>query len=122
MDNNSLTWLDTALLWGTLVFAWALGEGGRVIIAGAAGGLIRWIMDDKRHFRDGALALITGAIFAKYGTPIGIVLLDNWFGPFDADTKQQVRDTAAFSMGIGGMAFGKLIMAMFEKHLAGLNK
>lgn len=121
MDNNTLTWFDTLLLWGTLVFAWALGEGGRVVIAGAAGGLIRWIMDEKRRFRDGAVAVITGAIFAKYGTPLGIALLSNWFGPLEAGN-DQIRDSAAFAMGIGGMTVGKLIMAMFERHVDRLKK
>lgn len=115
MEHGNLSWFDTVMLWGTLILAWALGEGGRVIIAGAAGGLIRWIMEEKRRIRDGAVAVITGAIFAKYGTPIGAVLLDNWFGPMTSDN-DQIRDSAAFAMGIGGMTVGKLLMAMFEKY------
>lgn len=121
MHNDQLTWFDTILLWGTLILAWVVGEGGRVVIAGAAGGLIRWIMDERRRFRDGAIAVITGAIFANYGTPVGTVLLNNWFGPLDAGN-DQIRDSAAFAMGIGGMTVGKLIMAMFERHVERLKK
>lgn len=121
MHNDHLPWFDTLLLWGTIIFAWLIGEGGRVVIAGAAGGLIRWIMDERRRWRDGIVAVTTGAIFAKYGTPLGIILLNNWFGPLDAGN-DQIRDSAAFAMGIGGMTVGKLIMAMFEKHAATLRK
>lgn len=116
MEHQSLTWFDSLMFWGTIIAAWLLGEGGRVVIAGAAGGLMRWIMEEKRRLRDGIVAVITGAIFAKYGTPIGLALLDNWFGPLNS-ANDQIRDSAAFAMGIGGMTFGKLIMAMFEKYL-----
>jgi membrane associated rhomboid family serine protease len=116
MDSNTLNWTDTVILWATLVIAWTFGEGGRVIIAGAAGGLIRWLSDEHRRIRDGAIAVITGAIFAKYGTPIGLVLLNNWIGPIDI-TNDQIRDSTAFAMGVGGMTVGKLIMALFEKNL-----
>ena len=74
---------------------------------------------EKRRLRDGVVAVIAGAIFAKYGTPVGIELLDNWFGPLDSGN-DQIRDSAAFAMGIGGMTFGKLIMAMFEKYAKSL--
>lgn len=119
MDQHGLTWFDTFMFWGTIIAAWLVGEGGRVVIAGAAGGLMRWIMEEKRRLRDGVVAVIAGAIFAKYGTPVGIELLDNWFGPLDSGN-DQIRDSAAFAMGIGGMTFGKLIMAMFEKYAKSL--
>lgn len=121
MHNEHLSWFDTLLLWGTIIFAWLVGEGGRVVIAGAAGGLIRWIMDERRRWRDGIVAVTTGVIFANYATPVGLILLNNWFGPLDA-ANAQIRDSAAFAMGIGGMTVGKLIMAMFEKHAANLRK
>lgn len=115
MDHGSTSWFDVLVLWATVFLTWAVGEGGRVVIAGAAGGLMRWIMDEKRRIRDGAVAIIAGAIFAKYFTPVGLVLLDKWFGPLTSDI-DQIRDSAAFAMGIGGMTVGKLIMAMFEKY------
>lgn len=115
MDHNTLSWYETMLLWGTLIAAWVFGEGGKVVIAGAVGGFIRWMMEETRRVRDGAIAVTTGGMFATYLTPVGIAMLNKWFGPLE-DSADEIKFSAAFAMGIGGMTVAKLITALFEAY------
>jgi len=118
MEHQAPTWFDQFVLYGTLVAAWVFGEGGRVAIAGAAGGFIRWLMDEKRRIIDGAIAVVTGAIFAEYATPVGVpiiaAVLDNVLGI--KKTVEDIDYTAGFAIGILGMTIAKLLTALFEKY------
>lgn len=121
MPENPLTWYETFILWGTVFTAWAFGEGGKVLIAGAAGGIVRWIMEEKRRIRDGALAIMSGIVFAQYLTPVGIALMTTWFGSLGENT-DDIKFSAAFAVGIGGMSVAKLVTAMFDAHARKLRK
>ena len=101
----------TVLVYGTVVFAWLGGEAGRAYVAGAAGGLMRWWMTEQRRLRDGVPAAITGAIFARYLSPLVLTVIEKWTGPIDGGA----QDAATFATGLMGMSMAKIIIAALER-------
>jgi len=117
-DNPPPGTAETLLLWLQLAITWFAGEAGRAAIAGAAGGLIRWLMSERRRIRDGILAVVAGLLFARYLSPIMQALITTWIG--DLGDGDAVRDTAAFAAGLGGMSVAKIILAVIDAQAAKL--
>ena len=107
------TLLDHLVYYGTLIAAWIAGEGGRAIVAGAAGGFVRWILTERRRVLDGGIAVVTGAIFAKYTTGPMLVVLQRWLGDLGPDA----ATSAAFAAGLCGMGVAKVGTAGLETWL-----
>ncbi|WP_444668335.1 hypothetical protein [Cereibacter changlensis] len=97
-------------LWATLVFGWLFGESMRVVVSGASGGLIRWLMDSKRRIRDGLVAVVGGIICASYLSPLALRILEAVFGEMSGDTS----GTAGFAAGLWGMSLAKIMMGVLE--------
>ncbi|UFM64256.1 hypothetical protein LOS78_01915 [Paracoccus sp. MA] len=114
---NEPNWFDQIIVNAALVGAWITGEAGRAALAGAAGGLVRWLMSERRRIRDGIVSIIVGTLMARYATPITMAVLESWFGEMKGD----VQNTAGFATGIIGMSLAKLIMGMFEAHVRRIN-
>lgn len=106
------SWTDQLLVNAALIGVWATGEAGRAAIAGAAGGLVRWLMSERRRLRDGVVSIMAGTLMARYATPLMMALLETYFRPLKGD----VQGTAGFAAGIVGMSMAKLIMGMLEAH------
>ena len=47
-------------------FRWLWTEPGKAALAGALGGIVRWVTL-REHWRDGVLSLLVGSICAVYG-------------------------------------------------------
>lgn len=109
---NEPSWTDQVLMAATLIGAWITGEAGRAALAGAAGGLVRWLMSERRRIRDGMVSIIAGMLMARYATPLMMAMLESYFGTLRGD----VQGTAGFAAGIVGMSLAKLIMGMIEAH------
>ena len=120
MTPESPSWLDQLILYIGLFAAWVSGEAGRAVLAGAAGGLIRWLMSETRRLRDGAVSIVAGVLFAKYGTPIVLALLELWLGNLGRGT--DVRDAAAFAAGIIGMSLSKIILGIADAQAARIGR
>lgn len=103
---------DAILLYLAMVGAWVVGEGGKAALAGAAGGLVRWLMAERRRIRDGAISVASGAMMAHFGAPLMLALLEKSLGGMRGD----VANTAAFCAGIVGMSLAKLVIAYVEAH------
>ena len=100
--------IGSLLIWGTAFVSWATGEAGRVIIAGAAGGFLRWTMQERRRFRDGIIQIGVGALCAHYLSPLVASLLGVFFGPI------QDKSTTGFIAGLLGISLAKIIIAVFD--------
>lgn len=109
MDNGTLTWLGQAVL---AAVAWLSGEIGRVVIAGAAGGMFRWLGQEKRHLRDGVLAVLTGVLAALYLPPLLVAFLAVW--GVDISLEGQGAQSIGFLAGMIGMSFAKWVTAFVE--------
>lgn len=106
----------TLLIYASAVLIWFGGEAGRAYVAGAAGGLMRWWMTDKRRLKDGIPSAITGAIFARYLSPLVLSGMGKMFGPLG----EGAQDAATFATGLMGMSMAKIILAGLEKRAAAI--
>lgn len=106
------SWTDQIAIYGALIFAWITGEAGRAALAGAAGGLVRWLVSSRRRLRDGIPSIFVGMLMASYATPLMVVLIERYIGPLRGD----VQGTAGFAAGIIGMSLTKLVMGVLDAH------
>lgn len=104
--------LDTAKTAVAAVFVWLGGEGGRVIVAGGLGGLMRWLHSEKRRIQDGALAVVGGAVAARYLWPVPLRLMEVLTGPLELSPENTAM--AAFLAGALGMSLVKVLTAVVE--------
>lgn len=106
------TVFEAVLLHGAMIGAWVLGEGGKAAMAGAAGGVVRWLSSERRKVSEGVIAVVTGAMMAHYGTPLMLALIEGWTG----ELKGEAMPAAAFFAGLVGMSLGKLVIAFMDNH------
>lgn len=109
---------DRALVAASGVVTWLTGEAGRAMIAGAAGGLYRWMMQEKRKLGEGVLAVLGGALASQYLGPVVLAVL-RLAGLKLADSPELYL-TSGFLAGLAGMSIAKLVVAMIEAQVAKL--
>lgn len=112
MDEKEPNLWMTALTYGGMVATWATGEAGKIFVAGGAGGMFRWLMASRRSLRDGAVAVVAGAIVARYMWPFTLALIEKSF-PGIGQSPDAIG-MAAFASGLGGMSIAKLVIAVIE--------
>lgn len=110
MQTEGPGFLDMALFYAGLIVAWLAGEAGRAALAGAAGGLVRWLTSERYRLRDGVVSVVAGALMARYASPVMLALLEKWLGEMSGD----VAGAAGFAAGLAGMSLAKLIMGMID--------
>lgn len=112
---------DQPTLWTLAVNAlavgvtWLAGEGGRVAIAGGAGGLMRWFNTERRKVRDGILAAAGGSLAATYLWPLVLAIVGLPLGGLEQNLNNIAM--AAFVAGALGMSGVKIATAMVEAKL-----
>ena len=92
-------------------FRWLWTEPGKAALAGALGGIVRWVTL-REHWRDGVLSLLVGSICAVYLGPLVAPILEPVIGKLAPN-----GDSAGFSsfvVGIGGMSISGLIIDIFR--------
>lgn len=90
-------------------FAWLLGKDGQIILAGAAGGVIRW-MTLRQNWREGLIMIASGAICAYYLGPLGTWI----FRPiFDEPDRQATM--SGFLVGFIGLGIAGFIMDLWKR-------
>lgn len=102
-------WLAHVL---TAITTWFAGETARAMIAGAAGGLLRWLGQEGRRLWDGALAVISGSLAALYMAPLVTGILGA-IG-LDLGTGEAADRAAGFLAGLAGMSIAKVVIALIE--------
>lgn len=91
----------------TDVLYWLASEPGRLALAGAAGGLVRWLTL-RESLRDGAISLLVGCICALYIGPLAMPILDpivSAIAPGD-----DARGFSSFIVGLGGISIAGLLL------------
>jgi hypothetical protein len=97
------------------ILTWLWTEPGKAALAGALGGIVRWVTL-REHWRDGILSLLVGAICAVYLGPLVAPILEPVIGRLAPG-----GDTAGFSafvVGIGGMSISGLLIDIFRARRA----
>ncbi len=92
-------------------FAWMFTDESKAALAGAAGGIVRWVTL-REHWKDGLTSLLVGALCAIYLGPLANPLLEPWMGPIVPG-----RDTNGFSsfvVGLGGISISGMLIDLIR--------
>ena len=84
----------------TLVL-WIAGAKGQAVIAGALGGVVRWL-SVKEGWRQGLVSVVVGAICALYLGPLAVPALEPIIGTIVVDPASQAG-FSGFVLGLGGV-------------------
>lgn len=96
-------WLSIAA-----IGVWLAGESGRAVVAGAAGGVLRWLMQDQRRVRDGIVSVVGGVVASVYLGSVVAAILSSAVGPVAGAAP------SGFIAGLAGMSLAKIIVAIVE--------
>jgi hypothetical protein len=97
------------------VIEWFLSPDGQAALAGALGGLVRWITLRER-WTDGVAALIVGAICAMYLGPLIEPILTPTIGRIAP--RQDATGFSAFVVGLGGISLSGLLIDLIRARRA----
>lgn len=112
--SDILNWIGAGLV---LVAVWAGGEAGRAYVAGASGGLFRWLTSPPpRTLPDAATALIGGAIAAAFLTPLVIAVMA--LVGLSLGDSAAAQGTYHFLAGVFGMSLTKIAVGLVEAELS----
>jgi hypothetical protein len=88
-----------------------LGEHGAIAVAGAAGGIVRWLTL-RESWRDGLISVTIGAVCAVYIEPIALPALEPVLGRVIANPSK-LSNLSAFLVGIGGIAVSGFVIDLW---------
>lgn len=89
---------------------WLVSEPGRAAIAGALGGIVRWITL-RESIAEAFGSLIVGAICAMYLSPLVEPILQPIIGPIAPNGDP--AGFAAFVVGLGGISLASFVIGTF---------
>ena len=93
------------------VIEWMFSPDGQAAVAGALGGLVRW-MTLRDHWTEGVAALIVGAICAVYLGPMIEPILTPTIGRIAPD--RDADGFAAFVVGLGGISLAGFLIDLIR--------
>jgi len=93
------------------VIEWMFSPDGQAAVAGALGGLVRW-MTLRDHWTEGVAALIVGAICAMYLGPLIEPILTPTIGRIAPD--RDADGFAAFVVGLGGISLAGFLIDLIR--------
>jgi hypothetical protein len=119
MPDKQFDFIQQLLLAGSMVLAWLAGETGRIMVAGGAGGALRWLSSERRNMRDGVIAIIGGSIIAYYFWPLVLNLLTKYIG-IDPTTSgaEAMSGCLAGIFGVSGIRIGVAIVEAYAGRIA----
>jgi uncharacterized protein (DUF2062 family) len=94
------------------IIQWLLGDKPQMVIAGALGGLVRW-MTLREQWPDGLISIVVGGICAAYFSPLAYPIIDVVLSNIVADAEAR-RSLAAFMVGIGGIGVVGFVMDLWR--------
>lgn len=99
---------------------WIFTDAGRAVVAGAAGGLVRWLTLQERP-RDGIASIIVGALCALYLGPLAVPIFEPVVGKIVTRPDQAVG-FASFLIGMGGLSVSAIVIQVWRLRRANLAK
>lgn len=93
-------------------WAWLVGEKGQLAVAGALGGVVRWL-SLREDWKDGLISIAVGAICAVYVSPLAIPLFDSVLGKIVVDAASR-HSFSGFVIGVGGIAVSGLVLDVWK--------
>lgn len=93
--------------------AWLFSDAGRAAIAGAAGGVVRWVTL-RDNWREGLTGLAVGSLCAIYLGPLAEPILKPVIGAIAPDG--DVAGFSSFVIGLGGISISGFILDIIRLH------
>jgi hypothetical protein len=84
----------------------------QLIIAGALGGLVRWLTL-RDHWSDGIIAIIVGALCATFVSPLALPALTPLLGNVGMPP-ESVNGFSGFLIGVGGISVSGLLLDVWR--------
>lgn len=94
------------------VTTWLFGDKGQGLVAGAMGGVVRWLTL-REHPRDGVVSIVIGAICAVYLTPLAFPIIDPVLSNVVVDGEARAR-LASFVIGVGGIGVVSFVVDLWK--------
>ena len=89
-------------------------------VAGAAGGVVRWLTLRERLWPEGVINTVVGSLSALYLGPLAEPMLEKVLGQFDGG-----ENLGSFLIGLGGMTVSNIIIdawAARRKSIGGVDE
>ena len=93
------------------ILTWLWTEPGKAALAGAAGGIVRWVTLRER-WQDGVASLLVGSICAIYVAPFVNPLISPMIG--DLAPNGDSNGFASFIVGLGGISIAGLLIDLIR--------
>jgi hypothetical protein len=90
------------------MISFIFGEKGQLLLAGAMGGIVRW-MTLRDHWSDGLIAVLVGALCAVFVGPVALPLLQPVIGNLNVPP-ESIGSLSGFLIGIGGLTVSGLLI------------
>jgi hypothetical protein len=100
------------------LFSWLASDHGKAALAGAAGGIVRWVTLRER-WQDGLLSLLVGALCALYLGPFVNPFLKPVIG--DLAPNGDSAGFASFIVGLGGISLAGLLIDIIRARRVAVN-
>lgn len=97
-----------------------LGEKGNIALAGAAGGLVRWLTL-RSSLTDGVVAIIVGCLSALYLGPLAEPAITLLIGDVIIDPLAR-SSFSGFILGLGGISISGFVMDFWQAKRNGNSK
>ena len=94
---------------------WLQSEEGRAAIAGALGGVVRWLSPPRADWLTGMTTVVVGAICAVYLSPLVVYWLTSNPSP-------QMLSAAGFVTGVAGISVSSFILSLWQAWRAHLTR
>lgn len=92
--------------------AWLVGEKGQLAVAGALGGLVRWL-SLRESRRDGLISVIVGAICALYLGPVAVPVIEQLIGRIVIEPASRAG-LSGFIIGLGGIVATGVVLDVWH--------
>lgn len=93
-------------------FNWLSGDKAQLVIAGALGGVVRW-MTLRDQWTDGLISVAVGAICSLYLSPLVTPGLVPMFGAINI-ARDSTNSLSGFLIGIGGITVSGFVMDLWR--------
>lgn len=92
--------------------AWLASEPGKAALAGAAGGLVRWITL-RDSWLEGLLGILAGSVCAVFLGPMVLPVLEPVLGGI-SDSDEHITGFTSFVVGLGGIGLASALIDILQ--------
>lgn len=100
-------------------WSWAGTDAGKAALAGALGGIVRWLTL-RPKWSEGLATLVVGAICAIYLGPLALPIVEGSVGKVIPNG--DMSGLASFLVGIGGVSLSGFVLDLFDRRRAALRE